>query len=102
MPYNRAVMKRFQPKWLLLALALLAGQWTVLAHSAEHTAPQQTHDGLCVICIQSHNLEQAQTSSIVSLPAIAARFVPASQSSPAPADVRLAEANIRAPPHTIL
>lgn len=94
-------MKRFLPTWLLLALALAAGQWAVLAHSAEHTS-LQAHDGICMLCIQGQNLDDTTATDLLlnetasqpasTFSALHSAVICRSHHRPA----------IRAPPHAIL
>jgi len=100
MPNTSLLMKLLKLALLLLTLALAAGQWAALAHSAEH-ATLQAHDGLCVLCVQSHNLEQAQTNHAPAWQVEPARFSPATNSTAAVVPARLAQANIRSSPHAI-
>lgn len=61
MAYNPGVMRRSPLLYWLTALALVLGQWSLLAHATEHTI-ESAHDGLCVVCVQGHSLEQMQLS----------------------------------------
>lgn len=93
-------MKRPQPLWMLLALALLAGQWLTVAHAAEHTN-NQADDALCAICIQVQNLEQAQHSSPIVTIDAQADLAPLQAAALPTVDASLPQTRIRAPPTSL-
>lgn len=94
-------MKRFRLTWLLLALALLGGQWLAVAHSAEHTA-LQADDALCVLCVQTHNLEQAQTHHTTVFEVDRTFIAPDIPSATVCFSAHRLTSNIRAPPRSVL
>lgn len=49
------MLRRKNPRLLLLTLALLLGQWLVLAHGFEHPAVQA--DAVCQICAHAQGLD---------------------------------------------
>lgn len=93
-------MNTRRPFWLLLSLALLLGQSLTLAHAAEHISPQ-SDDGICVLCLQTHNLKQAQHSNVITINVVSCAVQPAETSETYTAQPHRLGNNIRAPPHPV-
>jgi len=90
-------MRGFTPRHLLLALAIVLGQWLALAHSFEHPALQA--DTLCQICAHAQGLDGAALTPAPQSPSASAQSeAPAAVAVlPARAAVRRAY-DIRGPP----
>lgn len=58
--------RRPNPRFLLLALALLLGQWLALAHGFEHSALQA--DPYCQICAHAQGLDGGALAPTLKLP----------------------------------
>lgn len=90
-------MRLRTPKSLLLALALVLGQWLVLAHAFEHPALQA--DALCQICAHAQGLDGAALSPALPLPtALAHGEAPAGAATRSTLAAPLAAYDIRGPP----
>lgn len=90
-------MRLRAPKSLLLALALVLGQWLVLAHAFEHPALQA--DALCQICAHAQGLDGAALSPALPLPpALVHAEVPAGDATQAPLAAPFTAYDIRGPP----
>lgn len=84
---------------LLLILALLAGQWLVLAHELEHPALGGDLD--CHLCVHAHNLASGAPPAIA-VPKLAAytQEVPSAVADVVIVTVRHRLQPIRGPPET--
>lgn len=90
-------MRRRLPSSLLLTLALVLGQWLVLAHAFEH--PALVKDNSCQICIHAQGLDGAALS-VTPVPATltATVEVPAAPLYLAPFRAVFSSYDIRGPP----
>ena len=88
---------RLRPSSLLLALALLLGQWLVLAHDFEH--PALADDANCQICVHAQGLDGGAPASAPALAlAITVAGAPLALVPAAPALPAAASYDIRGPP----
>jgi hypothetical protein len=93
-------MQRSPALHWLTALALLLGQWGMLAHASEHPL-EGLDDALCVVCLQGHSLEQMQHSASVAIQFTQTAFVTTAQPPLASIAAAAQQPNIRGPPHSL-
>lgn len=90
-------MRRPLRSSLLLTLALVLGQWLVLAHAFEH--PALAKDAACQICIHAQGLDGAALSVAPAAATLTATVeVPAAPPYRAPSYAALSSYDIRGPP----
>lgn len=81
---------------LVLAAALLAGQWLVAAHEPDHALAGAAHG--CVVCVYAHGAGTGALPHVAALSLDGAVEAPASARTRAPRAALLRHHPIRGPP----